>query len=48
VEAPGGQSVVFLTESIRDGLIYLVKARAFNSLVKGAWCVGADRKLSHF
>jgi hypothetical protein len=38
VEAPGGQSVVFLTESIRDGLIYLVKARAFNSLVKGAWC----------
>lgn len=37
VEAPGGQSVVFLTESIRDGLIYLVKARAFNALVKGAW-----------
>jgi hypothetical protein len=38
VEAPGGQSVVILTESIRDGLIYLVKARAFNALVKGAWC----------
>lgn len=38
VIAPGTQSGVFLTESIRDGLIYLIKARAFNALVRGAWC----------
>jgi hypothetical protein len=38
VTAERGQSMVYVTENIRDGLIYLVKARAFNALVKGAWC----------
>lgn len=39
VTAPRTQAQIYLTNDIRDGLLYLVKARAFNALVKGAWCV---------
>jgi hypothetical protein len=39
VQAPFGQAKVYLTENIRDGQLYLVKARAFNGLVKGSWCL---------
>lgn len=34
--ALGAQAQVYLT-NVRDGGLYLVKARAFNALVKGAW-----------
>jgi hypothetical protein len=37
--APRGQAQAYLTENIHDRLIYLVKARAFNALVKGPWCL---------
>lgn len=36
VEAPGDQGQAYLT-NVKDGAIYLVKARAFNALVKGVW-----------
>lgn len=38
VVAERAQSLVYLSKNVRDGLFYLVKARAFNALVKGAWC----------
>ncbi|HNB43311.1 MAG TPA: phage tail protein [Burkholderiaceae bacterium] len=34
--AERGQSKAYI-KGVRDGLLYLVKARAFNALVKGAW-----------
>ena len=37
--ANDGQATVFLTENLRDGQLYLVKARATNALVNGAWCL---------
>ena len=45
VEAPNGQSALMLASSVRDGLIYMVKARAFNSLVRGAWCTPVLHKV---
>jgi hypothetical protein len=39
VIAPLGQSRLYLTENLRDGQLYFVKARAFNGLVQGPWCV---------
>jgi hypothetical protein len=37
VKSERGQSQVYIT-GLHEKIIYLVKARAFNALVKGAWC----------
>jgi hypothetical protein len=37
VTAERGQSTIYLTRNIREGLIYLIKARAANGLVNGVW-----------
>lgn len=45
VDAPTGQSRLYLTENLRDGQLYLVKARAYNALVRGTWCVPVLHKV---
>lgn len=44
--AERGQAQVYLTRNVRDGLIYLIKARAYNRLVKGAWCAPVLHQVS--
>ena len=39
VFAERAQTAAYLTQNVRDGGYYLIKARSYNSLVKGPWCV---------
>lgn len=37
VDVPGGVGPAYLADSVADGRIYMVKVRAYNDLVAGAW-----------